>query len=133
MDKTNLVLASLLAGLAVAAGAFGAHGLEQLTTDPKILHTYQTALQYHFWHAVALLLVGALTPLANARLIYWARQSFLAGLLCFCGSLYYLTYLHVMGKMVQTWLVLVTPLGGLFFLLGWVVLALSFAPLKRAN
>ena len=133
MDRTNLMLASLLAGMAVAAGAFGAHGLEQLTNDPKILHTYQTAVQYHFWHALALLLVGALVPLANARFIYWARQSFLTGLLCFCGSLYYLTYLRITGKVVQKWLVILTPLGGLFFILGWMVFALSFAPLKRAN
>lgn len=133
MDRTNLMLASLLAGMAVAAGAFGAHGLEQLTNNPKILHTYQTAVQYHFWHALALLLVGSLVPLANARFIYWARQSFLTGLLCFCGSLYYLTYLRITGKVVQKWLVILTPLGGLFFILGWMVFALSFAPLKRAN
>ena len=48
MEKTNLFLGSILAGMAVAAGAFGAHGLQQITKDAQVLHTYQTAVQYHF-------------------------------------------------------------------------------------
>ena len=53
MDKVNFFLASLFAATAVAAGAFGAHGLQRLTAETTVIQTYQTAVQYHFWHAIA--------------------------------------------------------------------------------
>jgi len=133
MEKTNLFLGSILAGIAVAAGAFGAHGLQRVTTNAQLIQTYQTAVQYHFWHAIALLLCGALTVLGKRKTNYWARQSFLAGLICFSGSLYYLTYLRLNELPVAKWIVLVTPLGGLFFIIGWVLLAFSFAKFKPSN
>ena len=82
MDKVNFFLASLFAATAVAAGAFGAHGLQRLTAEATVIQTYQTAVQYHFWHAIALLLAGLLAPYGKPQLNYWARQSFLAGLIC---------------------------------------------------
>ncbi len=133
MEKTNLFLGSILAGMAVAAGAFGAHGLQQITTDAQVLHTYQTAVQYHFWHAIALLICGALSTVAHPILNYWARQSFLAGLACFSGSLYFLTYLRINQLPVSKWVVLITPVGGLFFITAWVLLAFSFAKFKPSN
>jgi len=133
MDKVNLFLASIFAAIAVAAGAFGAHGLQQLTKDPAILQTYQTAVQYHFWHAIALLLTGLLAPFGKVTLNYWARQSFLSGIVCFSGSLYLLTYFRLQQTLSMKWIVFVTPVGGLFFILGWVLLGLSFASFKQSN
>lgn len=133
MDRTNLFLGAILAGMAVAAGAFGAHGLQQITADAKLIQVYQTAVQYHFWHAVALLLCGALASVGERALNYWSRQSFLAGLVCFSGSLYFIAYLRLNDLPVAKWLVLITPLGGLFFIIGWVLLALSFVNFKRSN
>ena len=133
MEKTNLFLGSILAGMAVAAGAFGAHGLQQITTDAQVLRTYQTAVQYHFWHAIALLICSALSKVSDPTLNYWARQSFLAGLACFSGSLYFLTYLRINQLPVSKWVVLITPVGGLFFITAWVLLAFSFAKFKPSN
>lgn len=133
MDRTNLFLGAILAGMAVAAGAFGAHGLQRVTTDEKLIQVYQTAVQYHFWHAIALLLCGALASVGEKLFNYWARQSFLAGLICFSGSLYFLAYLRLNELPVAKWLVLITPVGGLFFISGWILLALSFVKFKRSN
>jgi len=133
MDKVNLFLASIFAAIAVAAGAFGAHGLQQLTKDPAIIQTYQTAVQYHFWHAIALLLTGLLSPHGQAKLNYWARQSFISGLVCFSGSLYLLTYFRIQQILTVKWIVFITPIGGIFFITGWILLGLSFATFKQAN
>lgn len=133
MGKVNFFLASVLTAIAVAAGAFGAHGLQQLTQEATVIQTYQTAVQYHFWHALALLLTGLSAPYGKAKFNSWARQSFLAGLVCFSGSLYLLTYLRVQEIQALKWIVFVTPVGGLFLITGWVLLGLSFASFKQAN
>lgn len=71
MHKTFLALGAGLSGLAVAAGAFGAHGLQRVTSDAKTIQVYQTAVQYQGWHALALILVGILyTNSANQK---WLR------------------------------------------------------------
>lgn len=133
MDKLNFFLAAVFAAIAVAAGAFGAHGLQQLTQEATVIQTYQTAVQYHFWHAIALLLTGLLAPYGQAKFNYWARQSFFAGLVCFSGSLYLLTYLRIQEIQSLKWIVFVTPVGGLLLITGWVLLGLSFASFKQSN
>ncbi|MCE2704622.1 MAG: DUF423 domain-containing protein [Bacteroidota bacterium] len=133
MDKVNFFLASLFAATAVAAGAFGAHGLQRLTAEATVIQTYQTAVQYHFWHAIALLLAGLLAPYGKPQLNYWARQSFLAGLICFSGSLYLLTYLRLQQLLSFKWIVFITPIGGLFLIMGWVLLGFSFTSFKQSN
>ena len=133
MQKTNLFIGSILAGMAVAAGAFGAHGLQRITTNTQLIQTYQTAVQYHFWHAIALLLAGLLAPYGKPQLNYWARQSFLAGLICFSGSLYLLTYLRLQQLLSFKWIVFITPIGGLFLIMGWVLLGFSFTSFKQSN
>ena len=132
MCKLFRVLGAALAGLAVALGAFGAHGLQQLTQEEKIIQTYQTGVQYQLWHAIALLIVG-LSFVAN-RISYfkWAGISFLTGILFFSGSLYAITYLRLHQQPVGWWGP-VTPLGGLFFILGWVLLAIAFFTNEKSN
>ncbi|GAB5518303.1 MAG: DUF423 domain-containing protein [Rhodothermales bacterium] len=107
-------LAALLAGLAVALGAFGAHGLE---VSPERLATYKTAAQYHLVHALALLLLAmAIAHNWDARL-RWAAYGFLAGLALFSGSLYVLVLTDT------PWLGAVAPLGGTAFIVGWTLTA----------
>ncbi len=114
-DARRLVaLGALNALLAVALGAFGAHGLQEVLS-PKALQTWHTAVDYHGFHALGLILVGILTtttPQAT-RAGWWL----LAGILLFSGSLYLLALSEI--KTVG----MVTPLGGLCFLVGWGVLA----------
>ena len=108
--------AGIAGALAVALGAFGAHGLEDKVT-PERLATWETAARYHLVHAVALGLVAA-HPAAPR----WAGVCFLVGILLFSGSLYTLVLTD------KGWLGAVAPLGGLSFIAGWIGLALSRAP-----
>ena len=117
MPKTFLILGAINAFLCVAIGAFGAHGLkEKLSTE--MLAVYQTAVQYHFYHALGLVAVGlVLTHFPESRPLAWSGWLMLAGIVLFSGSLYVLSLTGI------RWLGAVTPFGGVAFLLAWALLA----------
>jgi uncharacterized membrane protein YgdD (TMEM256/DUF423 family) len=114
MERTLTLLAGLSGFLAVGIGAFGAHALKDRLT-PELLAVYQTGVQYHLVHAVALfgaaLLVGRAPEIGAA---VWAGGCFVVGTLLFSGSLYALALTGVRS------LGAITPLGGLAFLAGWL-------------
>jgi uncharacterized membrane protein YgdD (TMEM256/DUF423 family) len=116
MERTFFALGAALAGIAVAAGAFGAHGLRG-RLEPEMLAVFETAVRYQMYHALALLAVAWATtrwPDGGAGLAGWL---FVAGIVVFSGSLY------VLALSGLRWLGAVTPLGGLCFLAGWGTLA----------
>lgn len=117
MDRTFLFLGSLLAGLGVAAGAFGAHAL-RARLSPADLAIFETGVRYQMYHALALLAVAWVAVRWPSALGTWAGWSFVAGTLIFSGSL----YLLVLSG--QRWLGAVTPIGGVAFLAGWGCLGL---------
>ncbi len=126
MHKKFLALGAGLSGLAVAAGAFGAHGLQRVTSDPKILQIYQTAVQYQGWHALALILVAILfSGTGNHKLLQYTGYCFLTGIILFSGSLYLLTLLKIKESGMSRMIGPVTPIGGLFFIAGWILLLLA--------
>jgi uncharacterized membrane protein YgdD (TMEM256/DUF423 family) len=108
-----LTAGALLGGIAVAAGAFGAHALRS-RLSPADLATFETAARYQMYHALALLAVGLLTTRGVAASP--SGWSFLIGIVLFSGSLYLLT----LGGL--RWMGAVTPMGGVAFLAGWVLL-----------
>jgi uncharacterized membrane protein YgdD (TMEM256/DUF423 family) len=113
-----LVLAALLLFAAVGLGAFGAHALKARLA-PDLQAVWQTAVQYHAWHALALLATGVVMlvkPEAGFALAGWL---FVAGIVLFSGSLYALALTGVRG------LGAVTPFGGVIFLAGWIAFAWS--------
>ena len=116
MARYFLSLAAFSGFLAVALGAFGAHALrEQL--DAYARGVYETALLYHFVHTLALLAVALLCRVARpSRSLHGAGVAFCIGLLVFCGSLYLLS---ISGL---KWLGVITPVGGVAFLCGWLLL-----------
>ncbi len=114
-----LVLGSLVVGLSVVLGAFGAHGLKGRLSQER-LTSFETGVRYQFYHGFALLLVGVLQAIGMAS--GWTTAAgwlFLAGVLLFSGSIYALTF----GG--PRWLGPITPLGGLAFILGWLLLAVG--------
>ena len=122
MNRSLVIAGSLFAGLAVALGAFGAHGLESITSDEKILHGFQTGVQYQFYHALALIITGILSQKKSDWKIKWAGNFFLGGIILFSGSLYGITFCKAMELSVPKLLFPLTPLGGVFFICGWFVL-----------
>ena len=121
MQKTFLILGAALGGLAVALGAFGAHGLKKIV-NPDTVAVYQTGVQYQTYHALALLIVGILSEKWAGAYLNYSGYFFLGGILLFSGSLYLITSLHALNKTVPTLVGIATPVGGLLFILGWVML-----------
>lgn len=112
-----LRIGAILGGLAVAGGAFAAHGLEK-TLDERGLALFETAARYQMYHALALVAVGLLATRAGAvRALDVAGWSFLVGIVLFSGSLYALALTRI------KWLGAITPFGGVLFLVGWGALA----------
>jgi uncharacterized membrane protein YgdD (TMEM256/DUF423 family) len=118
MDRTFLLLGAVAAFLAVTLGAFGAHGLRG-RLSPEMMAVFQTGVQYHMFHALALLLVSAMMARTGGWLIQTAGGAFLTGIVLFSGSLYVLSISGV------TMLGAITPIGGLAFLVGWACLAFA--------
>ena len=117
MAKFFITLASLSAMTAVMLGAFGAHALRQRLDDYS-RGVFETAVQYHFYHSLALLAVGLLAlSQPQTVLLKSSGWLFFIGILIFSGSLYLLS---ITG---HRWLGAVTPLGGLSFIAGWACLA----------
>ena len=115
--RAALTLAAILMFVAVAAGAFGAHALKSRLGE-ELLGAWQTAVQYHAWHALGLAIVGLLLVHVPERAgLGFAGWCFVAGIVLFSGSLYALALTG------QRALGMVTPLGGAAFLLGWAALA----------
>lgn len=129
MHKSFLIAGALFGGLAVILGAFGAHGLEKITTDEKILHGFQTAVQYQMYHALALLAVGIIYEKVPDKLIKWSSNLFILGIILFSGSLYLLTALKINDSSLTKIAGPITPIGGVLFILGWLLLLI--AVLKR--
>lgn len=116
--KTFLKIGAIFMALAVAFGAFGAHIVEEMLT-PDRFDVYQTAVQYHFYHALGLMIVGAASFHISNKWMRWSGYSLLAGILIFSGSLYLLTLLDT------GWLGAITPIGGVAFILGWLFLLIG--------
>ncbi|MCF3111940.1 DUF423 domain-containing protein [Niabella sp. CC-SYL272] len=123
MHRAFLSLGAALSGLGVILGAFGAHKLKQIAPDS--VPTFQTGVQYQMYHAIALILVAILFEKYPVKLMSWAGIAFLVGILLFSGSLYALAALKATGKVGLGGLGIVTPIGGLFFIAGWLFFTLS--------
>ncbi|MEQ8361128.1 MAG: DUF423 domain-containing protein [Cytophagales bacterium] len=107
---------AILCALAVVFGAFGAHALNDLLTTNGKLETYKTAVIYHIFHAVAILILSVLhasIKIENIKLIFWC---FVAGLFLFSGSLYALAISGISK------IGIITPFGGVLFILAWLLL-----------
>ncbi len=125
MQRTTLAWASAILLIAVAFGAFGAHGLKA-RLQPDALSQWHTGVNYQFYHGLALLFLSGFGEKITSKQVRWARLFFLLGILCFSGSLYLLSTREVLGVQdITPVLGPITPVGGLFFMAGWVVLLIT--------
>lgn len=124
MQKTYLIIGAVCGALAVAFGAFGAHGLKQIVNEDTV-NIFDTGVRYQFYHTFALLAVGILYQFFPTKYISTAGLFFLIGILLFSGSLYLMTAFRAMDKIFPRPIGIITPVGGLFFIAGWVSLLIG--------
>ena len=117
-ERIALFVAAIAGAGAVALGAFGAHALRNVL-DERALSIWRTAVDYQFWHALALLGAALLARSAPARALQVATWAFGTGIALFCASLYALA----LGA--PRWIGAITPLGGALFIVGWIALGVA--------
>ena len=130
MRKSFLVAGVSFSGLAVALGAFGAHGLKKVV-DEQAVEVFKTGVQYQFYHALALILTAILTEKFSSKEIRWAGNTFIIGIILFSGSLYAITAFKALAAEVPGFIGPTTPLGGLSFVAGWIFLLVAIARTKQ--
>jgi uncharacterized membrane protein YgdD (TMEM256/DUF423 family) len=130
MHKSFLQTAAFLGAIAVALGAFGAHGLKKIVPAETVA-TFQTGVQYQVYHVLALLGIAVIYQQYPNRFIKWAGFSFITGVILFSGSLYLLTILKATETVGLNGIGIVTPFGGLFFIAGWLLLLVGVS--KKTN
>lgn len=123
--RFTLASGAILAGLAVAFGAFGSHALRTTLMHNGRTETFETAVRYQMYHALALLFIGVLMKAETERKVSAAAAFFMAGIILFSGSLYSLCLYPLPGVFV------LTPIGGVLFMAGWILLALHFLNNKK--
>jgi len=125
-----LITTGLSGALAVSLGALGAHWLKNqiptglITIDQ--VNGFDTGVKYQMYHTLAMLLIVILRNTIDSKLLKWSYVFFLVGIILFSGSLYFLTTRNLFGADFLKFLGPVTPLGGLCFVAGWLMLAFSF-------
>lgn len=131
LSKYYISIAAFLGALTVALGAFGAHALKAVLS-PAALITYETAVRYQMYHVVALLITGILMNKAASprqqKLLNRAGLFFIDGIVLFSGSLYFIVAKPFLGIEGLPWVGVITPMGGLLWMVAWVLLALSQLP-----
>ena len=131
LSKYYISIAAFLGALTVALGAFGAHALKAVLS-PAALITYETAVRYQMYHVVALLITGILMNKATSpkgqKLLSRAGLFFLDGIVLFSGSLYFIIAKPFLGIEGLPWVGIITPMGGLLWMVAWVLLGLSQLP-----
>jgi len=132
MRRSFLVVGIILAGLAVALGAFGAHGLKKMV-DEQSVEIFKTGVQYQFYHALALIVTAILSQKFVARELNWAGNLFIGGIILFSGSLYTITAFKAMTAPIPMFIGPITPLGGVLFIAGWFFLLIAVLKSKSSQ
>jgi len=124
LSRRFFLFGTVLAGTGVLLGAFAAHGLKQSLTA-EMLGAFETGVRYQMYHAFALFFVGWVAQHRQNRPVLIAGWLFVLGVFLFSGSLYVLSVFNIPGVGI------VTPFGGVTFILGWVCLAIALFPINK--
>ena len=121
MAKIIIAIGTMLSGISVIIGAFGAHKLEPYLKSIGRTETFETAVKYQFYHAISLILIGILIHLfPDAKLLHKASWLMVAGIVVFSGSLYVLC-----ATDIAKWGA-VTPIGGVLLIISWILITIAF-------
>ncbi len=129
MQKRLLLFSGISGAMAVALGAMAAHFLKSKLETGLItqanLQTFDTAARYQMYHSIVILVIEMLSDKIKSKLLTKAAYCFMIGIICFSGSLYILATAGLTGLTNFSWIGPITPIGGLFFISGWLLLAFS--------
>ncbi|MFT6882824.1 MAG: uncharacterized membrane protein YgdD (TMEM256/DUF423 family) [Marinoscillum sp.] len=120
MDNKLLTIGAISAGFTVIFGAFGSHALSNILTENGYTEVFKTGVLYQMFHSLGILITGILSTKHKKSLTSWSGYLFLSGIILFSGSLYVLSLsgLKFLGA--------ITPLGGICFIAGWILLTIHF-------
>ncbi len=124
-NRQTFITATLFAALAIGLGAFGAHALKDVLI-PERLHTWETAVTYHMWHALGMMLLAIVSKIFEVDL-KTPINLILSGIVIFSGSLYVLCLTDI------SWFGAITPVGGICFILGWLVVMVQIIKQKEVQ
>jgi len=130
MQRTFFRTAAIIAMISVMLGAFGAHALKEHLTE-QALASFQTATTYMMSHAVALFIVGMMYRHYKKKAMVWSGNFFVMGIIMFSGSIYLRLALSYLGHDKLAIVNFITPIGGLMFILGWLMLFVSIPPREQ--
>ena len=130
MQKLFLIFSGISGTIAVILGALGAHTLQRLITSEQ-LQSFETGVKYHLYHTLAILLVILLNDKLKSKHLKLAAYSFIIGILLFSGSIYLLSTRNLLGIENWTFLGPITPIGGLAFIFGWILIFISGLKIKN--
>lgn len=133
MFKPALNSAVIFAIIAVIVGAMGAHALHDVLTENQMMDSYETAVKYQIYHSFALLFTGILYFVFTNSWIRRATWFFIIGIILFSGSIYALIYLKTTANIGIGGLGILTPIGGVFFISGWISLLIGINKKKTAE
>lgn len=131
MNVKGIKLAAALAALGVILGAYGAHGLEKLIQDPKLLASWETGVKYQMYHAFAIAIVAIIQSKFTNKFLSSAIVLFALGTLLFSGSIYTLVMLKGTANIGIGGLGIVTPIGGIMLVLAWIMVFLGVKTTKQ--
>ena len=128
MYKYSLIAGGVLGSTGIILGAFGAHYLKTIFT-PELLNSFETGVRYQFYHAFALIALGLYARYfdQSLNLAFWLM---LLGVIFFSGSIYVLCFLKANGDVGLRGLGIITPIGGVLMIVGWLLCTLNMIKLK---
>jgi uncharacterized membrane protein YgdD (TMEM256/DUF423 family) len=132
MHKKFLITGASLAALAVVLGAFGAHSLKKMVS-PETLNVFETGVRYQMYHSLALIIAGILFERFRSKWTRFAGYGFIGGIVLFSGSLFALTIMKATDHAGLTGIGILTPIGGLFFIAGWIALVVAIGNRNHAS
>jgi uncharacterized membrane protein YgdD (TMEM256/DUF423 family) len=125
MNKLALQIAAIFGGLGVILGAFGAHKLKEIITDPKLINSWETGVKYQMYHAIMIAIVAILQSTFKSSLLQYSIWMFVTGIILFSGSIYLLVFLQGTQNIGLKGLGIITPIGGVILILGWLFILLG--------
>lgn len=125
MNKLALQFSAILGALGVILGAFGAHKLKEIIPNPDLLASWETGVRYQMYHAIMIAVVAILQNYFKSNLLQYAIWMFLIGIILFSGSIYLLVFLKGVHDIGLRGLGIITPIGGVFLIIGWLMMLLG--------